>query len=117
MNSFVYRWTNITLNKIYLGWHKGAEDDGYVCSSSSAQFWNDYNNPDYQWQREIIFKGTMPECQLLESQILDSLDIKSDNTIMDSESNFVFLLQPLTVYLNSVSCRFNTRTSSSNNKI
>lgn len=91
MNSFVYRWTNITLNKIYLGWHKGTEDDGYVCSSSSVQFWNDYNNPDYQWQREIIFKGTMPECQLLESQILDSLDIKSDN-IYNNRNNLMFNL-------------------------
>jgi len=89
MDSFVYRWTNITLNKIYIGWHKGTEDDGYVCSSASAQFWSDYNNPSYKWQREIIFKGTMPECQLLESQILDSLNIKSDN-IYNNRNNLMF---------------------------
>lgn len=91
MDSFVYRWTNLTLNKIYIGWHKGAEDDGYVCSSASEQFWNDYNNISYKWQREILFKGTMPECQLLESQILDGLDITSDN-IYNNRNNIMFNL-------------------------
>jgi hypothetical protein len=91
MDSFVYRWTNLTLNKIYIGWHKGAEDDGYVCSSASGQFWNDYNNSFYRWQREILFRGTMPECQLLESQILDSLDITSDN-IYNNRNNIMFNL-------------------------
>lgn len=89
MDSFVYRWTNLTLNKIYIGWHKGTEDDGYVCSSSSDQFWDDYNNPNYEWQREILFKGTMPECQLLESQLLDSLDITSEN-VYNNKNNLMF---------------------------
>ena len=91
MDSFVYRWTNLTLNKIYIGWHKGTEDDGYVCSSSSNQFWEDYNNPDYQWQREILHKGTMPECQLIEYQLLDSIDITSDS-VYNNRNNLRFNL-------------------------
>jgi hypothetical protein len=91
MDSFVYCWTNLTLNKIYIGWHKGTEDDGYVCSSSSKQFWNDYNNPGYKWQREILFKGTMPECQLRESEMLDGIDITSDN-IYNNRNNLMFNL-------------------------
>ena len=91
MDSFVYRWTNLTLNKTYTGWHKGTEDDGYVCSSASDQFWADYNNPSYQWQREILFKGTMPECQLLESQLLDSIDITSDS-VYNNRNNIMFNL-------------------------
>lgn len=91
MDSFVYRWTNTTLNKIYIGWHKGAEDDGYVCSSASEQFWEDYHNPSYKWTREILFKGTMPECQLLESHMLDSVDITSEN-IYNNRNNLMFNL-------------------------
>jgi hypothetical protein len=91
MNSFVYCWTNLTLNKTYIGWHKGTEDDGYVCSSASEQFWNDYNNPNYKWQREILFKGTMPECQLRESEMLDSIDITADN-IYNNRNNIMFNL-------------------------
>ena len=91
MSSFVYRWTNLTLNKIYIGWHKGTEYDGYICSSASEQFWKDYNNPDYKWQREILFKGTMPECQLLESQLLNSVDITSES-IYNNKNNIMFNL-------------------------
>jgi len=91
MNSFVYRWTNLTLNKIYIGWHKGTETDGYICSSASNQFWDDFNNPNYKWQREILYKGTMPECQLIESQLLDSIDITSD-TIYNNRNNLMFNL-------------------------
>lgn len=91
MDSFVYRWKNLTLNKIYVGFHKGTEDDGYVCSSSSDQFWEDYNNLNYKWEREILFKGTMKECQLLESQILDKLDVTSDN-VYNNKNNLMFNL-------------------------
>jgi hypothetical protein len=91
MDSFVYRWTNLTLDKTYTGWHKGTEDDGYICSSASKQFWDDYNNPGYKWQREILFKGTMTECQLLESQLLDSVDITSES-IYNNRNNIMFNL-------------------------
>ena len=91
MDSFVYCWTNLTLNKTYTGWHKGTEDDGYICSSASDQFWKDYNNSAYKWQREILFQGTMPECQLLESQLLDSVDITSDS-IYNNRNNLMFNL-------------------------
>ena len=32
-NSFVYCWTDKATSKLYVGFHKGAIDDGYVCSS------------------------------------------------------------------------------------
>jgi DNA-directed RNA polymerase subunit M/transcription elongation factor TFIIS len=91
MDSFVYRWTNTTLRKIYIGWHKGSEDDGYICSSASEKFWKDFKNPDYKWKREILFKGTMPECQLFESQLLDNVDITSD-AIYNNKNNLRFNL-------------------------
>lgn len=91
MDSFVYKWTNLTLGKIYIGWHKGTLNDGYVCSSASTQFWQDYHNPSYKWKREILFQGTMPECQLYESQTLDSIDIKSD-FVYNNKNNLMFNL-------------------------
>lgn len=91
MDSFVYRWTNLSLDKIYIGWHKGTEDDGYICSSASAKFWEEFNNKNYKWVRDILFKGTMKECQLLESKILDELDITSDK-IYNNRNNLMFNL-------------------------
>lgn len=91
MDSFVYKWTNITLNKIYIGWHKGTEDDGYICSSASDRFWNDFKNINYDWKREILHKGPMKECQLLESELLDSIDITSEN-VYNNRNNLMFNL-------------------------
>lgn len=31
--SFVYCWTDHKRSKLYIGYHKGSPDDGYVCSS------------------------------------------------------------------------------------
>lgn len=62
MNNFVYRWNNITSGKSYIGIHQGDVDDGYVCSSTSTTFWEDFKNPTHEWHREILFEGTRAEC-------------------------------------------------------
>lgn len=33
MNAFVYCWTDYGNKKLYVGVHKGTQDDKYVCSS------------------------------------------------------------------------------------
>lgn len=91
MDSFVYRWTNKTLNKIYIGYHKGTVDDGYVCSSASEKFWNDFNNPNYIWEREILHKGPMKECQEVERRMLNELDITSES-VYNQRNNLMFNL-------------------------
>jgi hypothetical protein len=78
MEAFVYVWHNITRDRKYIGYHKGTEDDGYICSSSSEEFWADFNNPHMTWQREIIFKSTKDECLRYEQTLLESIDLKSD---------------------------------------
>ena len=89
MDSFVYKWTNLTLGKIYIGYHKGKEDDGYICSSSSSAFWEDFNNSNFEWSREILYRGTMKECQLLESKLLDEINIKS-KSVYNNKNNLMF---------------------------
>jgi len=91
MDSFVYRWTNKTLNKIYIGFHKGTENDGYICSSASEKFWSDFKNQDYIWQREILHKGVMKECQQFESKLLDELDVTSES-VYNQRNNLMFNL-------------------------
>ena len=71
-NSFVYRWVNKTKGKVYLGYHKGTLDDGYICSSKSKQFWKDWETDE--WVREILFEGNQEECVNKESELLKNLD-------------------------------------------
>jgi hypothetical protein len=76
MEAFVYCWTNLDNNKKYVGYHKGSTDDGYICSSLSESFWRDWD--ECSWSRQIIAKGTVEDCVILERKILQSLDLKSD---------------------------------------
>ena len=73
--SFVYCWTNHTTEKLYVGYHKGDPNDGYVCSSQSEQFWEDFNNPEHEWSRQIIAHGSQEDCVKLENAILKKLDL------------------------------------------
>ena len=73
MDSFVYCWSNLTDSKVYVGYHKGAEDDGYICSSRSQEFWDDFYNPEKEWSRSIVAHGTKDECRSLESEMLHTL--------------------------------------------
>ena len=77
--AFVYIWKNLVNNNIYIGYHKGAQDDGYVCSSASERFWNDFNDPAMQWEREIVFEGSQHECLEYEQSLLKEIDIRSDS--------------------------------------
>lgn len=78
MEAFVYEWINLTNNKKYIGYHKGSKDDGYVCSSSSSIFWEDFKNPNMKWQRRILAEGTTDACLIIEQRILKEIDLKSD---------------------------------------
>jgi len=60
MEAFVYIWTNKTKNRKYIGYHKGALDDGYISSTSNDNFWIDFDYDEFE--REIIFEGTRDEC-------------------------------------------------------
>jgi hypothetical protein len=75
MDSFVYIWTNSTSGKKYIGYHKGKDNDGYICSSKNKQFWDDYQLG--MLTRQIIFYGTMQECVELESKLIRSEKIEN----------------------------------------
>ncbi len=77
-DSFVYIWKNLTNNKIYIGYHKGNENDNYVCSSLSKIFWEDFNNKENKWEREIIYRGTKDECLKYEQELLKKYNLKTD---------------------------------------
>lgn len=78
MEAFVYQWTNLTNNKKYIGYHKGMMDDGYICSSSSSIFWEDFKNPNMKWERQIIAEGTKEACLKIEQRILKEINLRSD---------------------------------------
>jgi hypothetical protein len=92
MNSeaFVYRLNNITNGRYYIGYHKGTESDGYICSSKNYEFWQDLQ--ECIFTRDVLHYGTKDECKLHESVLLSEcfLDSKCYNF---SDGNGGFLLR------------------------
>jgi hypothetical protein len=89
--AFVYIWKNLANNNSYIGYHKGTQDDGYVCSSASTRFWNDRENPAMQWKREIVFQGSRLECVQHEHSLLMNIDLRSDSYYNNSRGGGVVI--------------------------
>ena len=73
--AFTYLWTNKTLNRIYVGYHVGQEDDNYICSSKSKTLRKDWDNPNNQWERTILFRGSAADASSFEYDILSELNV------------------------------------------
>lgn len=85
MEAFVYCWTDHRTNKLYVGVHKGTEDDGYVCSSKSMM--REYKKRPTDFTRQIIAHGTDVDCRSLESAILKSVDAKMNESFYNMHNN------------------------------
>lgn len=76
VTSFVYRWTDHKTQKLYLGYHKGTIDDGYVCSSKLMM--EQYLLRPQDFSREIIAEGTLDDMRKLESKMLSDVDARTN---------------------------------------
>lgn len=85
MDAFVYCWTNIETNQLYVGSHKGTPDDGYVCSSKPML--EDFKNNPNVFVRQIIASGTHDDMVALETAILISADAKNDLQFYNMHNN------------------------------
>lgn len=66
-NAFVYSWSDYKTAKVYVGVHKGHEDDGYICSSKLMK--EEYFKRPNDFTRQIISKGSFEDCAQLEIKI------------------------------------------------
>ena len=74
--AFVYCWTDTLTNKLYVGVHKGFEDDGYVCSSKLVM--EQYNQRPQDFSRQIISHGSWEDMVVFETAILTAVDAAHD---------------------------------------
>lgn len=70
--SFVYCWTDHKTLKLYIGYHKGPKDDGYICSSKLMK--EEYKIRPEDFSRQIISEGSIQEMIKLENKLLLSID-------------------------------------------
>lgn len=74
--AFVYCWTDHKTSMLYIGAHKGAQNDGYVCSCKILL--EEYRKRPQDFTRQIVAEGTWQDCLLLETSLLKKANAKSD---------------------------------------
>lgn len=70
--AFLYCWTNLENNKMYIGSHVGNVNDGYICSSKPMR--KEYKENPKVFIRHIIAEGNERDIRNLETNILKNLD-------------------------------------------
>jgi hypothetical protein len=75
-DSFLYCWTDIKTDMLYVGVHKGTPTDGYVCSSKYML--KEFNERQTDFSRQIIATGSYKELLKLEALILKSANAARD---------------------------------------
>lgn len=73
MEAFLYCWTDNKTKKIYVGYHKGCIDDGYICSSKSML--KEYAIRPEDFSRQIIAMGFSSDMRNLETKILKAENV------------------------------------------
>ncbi len=71
MDSFVYCWTDHGAKKLYVGFHKGRVDDGYVCSSKHMLKAHKERPQDFT--REVLTVNTYDVCRSFETAIIRAM--------------------------------------------
>jgi hypothetical protein len=84
VDSFVYCWQDNRNNKMYVGSHKGNENDGYICSSKL--FLEEYNKRPEDFSRQIIAKGNYKDIRNLEYLILEKFNAAKDKSFYNQHN-------------------------------
>lgn len=85
MEAFLYCWTDKLTNMLYLGAHKGAETDGYVCSSKLMLA--EYQKRPENFSRQIIARGSWEDIISLETAMLRSVDAAKNENFYNKNNN------------------------------
>jgi len=84
--AFVYKFTNLKNNMIYIGYHKGKPYDGYYHSSTNKEFQNQFMNPDAKFKYEVLQYGSVNYCKSVEHKLLKQVDA-ANNTMYYNKTN------------------------------
>jgi len=83
--AFVYCWTDHATHKLYVGWHKGAPNDGYVCSSKIML--QEHKKRPQDFTREVLASGTTDDMLNFETKILTAANAAKDPMFYNMHNN------------------------------
>jgi len=82
---FVYCWTDMKTEMLYVGSHKGSIDDGYICSSKYML--EEYKKRPEDFSRQIIADGEIEDIRKLEAKILKSANASLNEKFYNRHEN------------------------------
>ena len=92
--AYLYSYTNLITNQIYLGIHKGSVDDEYRHSSTNADFAEVFADSDSKLKFEVINYGDYTEMQQLENIKLTKADARNNPLYYNKSNGFPVYDQP-----------------------
>ena len=85
---YLYSYTNLITNQIYLGIHKGSVDDEYSHSSTNADFAEVFVDSDSKLKFEVIDYGDYTEMQQIENVTLTKVDARKNPLYYNKSNGF-----------------------------
>jgi len=92
--AYVYRFTNLDNNKVYVGVHKGYVNDGYWHSSTNEEFNKIFSDNDSNLKLEILAYGNFNDMLLEEARILKRNDAKNNPMFYNKTNGSASSLPP-----------------------
>jgi hypothetical protein len=91
---YLYRFTNLDDNRVYVGIHKGYVGDGYWHSSTDSEFNKIFSNSSSNLKFEILEYGDYNEMTVSERKILKDNDAKNNPLFINKSNGSAKFTQP-----------------------
>lgn len=91
---YLYSYTNLTTNQIYLGIHKGSVNDDYNHSSTNVEFAEVFADSNSRLKFEVLNYGDYLEMQQLENTLLKKVDARKNPLYYNKSNGFPVYNQP-----------------------
>jgi len=91
---YLYRYTNLDNDKIYVGVHKGYVGDGYWHSSTNNEFYKVFDNVNSNIKFEILEYGSYAEMTVSERNILKNGDARNNQMFYNKSNGSAKFAQP-----------------------
>ena len=91
---YLYRFTDMNTNKVYVGVHKGYVGDGYWHSSTDLDFKKTFSDSNSILKFEILEYGNYAEMTVLERKILKDNDARNNPLFINKSNGSAKFSQP-----------------------
>jgi hypothetical protein len=91
---YLYRYTNLDNNKVYVGVHKGYVGDGYWHSSTNVEFGKEFESSIGNFKFEILEYGSYAEMTVSERKILKDNDARNNSMFYNKSNGAAKFSQP-----------------------